>query len=188
MPGPVVRAGDRVALRTAEREDAEFVQRGNTDPRIRFPFGAMYPSTRAQQEEGFEEWLETDDVAAYLACVDEPDAPAGHPDGAETTAVGMVTARHLEGDRPWLAYWVLPAHQGEGYGSEMVRLAVDDLFASHPIHGISAGAYDFNEASRALLKSLGFVEEARRRQSRYVDGEYRDEFQYGLLRREWEAD
>jgi len=188
MPGPVVRAGDRLVLRTVERDDAATIQRSNTDPRIRYPYGAMYPSSRAEQEAGMEDWVETDAVAAYLACVDDPDAPPGHPDEGDTSVVGATTARRLDGDRPWLAYWVLPAHQGEGYGSEMVRLAVDELFASYPVHGISAGVYDFNEASRALLESLGFTREARRRQSRYVDGAYRDELQYGLLRREWEAD
>ncbi|WP_135820257.1 GNAT family N-acetyltransferase [Halostella litorea] len=191
MPGPIVREGDRLVLRTVERDDAAFVQRGSTDPRIRFPFGAMYPGSRAEQEAGMEGWLETDGVAAYLACVDDPDAPAGRPDDEAadaTTPVGMVSARGLDGDRPWLAYWLLPEHQGEGYGTEMVRLAVDDVFASHPVHGISAGVYDYNEASRGLLESLGFRQESRRRQSRYVDGAYRDELQYGLLRREWEGD
>ena len=69
----------------------------------------------------------------------------------------------------------------------MVRLAVDDIFASYPVHGISAGVYDFNEASRGLLESLGFTREGRLRDAWYVDGAYRDGVQYGILRREWEA-
>jgi len=188
MPGPVVRSGDRVVLRTVERDDAAFLQRGSADPRIRYAYGSMYPHSRAEQESGIEEWLESDAVAAYLVCVDAPDASPGRPDEGETTPIGMVSARQLDGDCPWLAYWLLPEHHGEGYGTEMVRLAVDDIFASYPVHGISAGVYDFNEASRGLLESLGFTREVRKRRSRYVDGAYRDEFQYGLLRREWEGD
>ncbi len=61
------------------------------------------------------------------------------------------------------------------------------MFDSHPVHGVSAGAYDYNEASRGLLESLGFRQEARLRNAWYVDGEYRDGIQYGLLRREWES-
>lgn len=205
MPGPVVRRGDRVTLRTIEREDAEFLQRSNTDPRIRWFLGSIYPGSRAEEKEGLEKWLESDSVAGYLACVDgvgdsgEPtdsasgetashgDATNGQPDEDETTRIGCVTARHVDGDRPWLAYWLVPEFHGEGYGTEMVRLAVDDVFRSYAVHGVSAGAYGFNEASRGLLESLGFEQEARRREARFIDSEYVDEYQYGVLRDEWEA-
>lgn len=187
MPGPIIETGERVTLRTVERDDAEFLQRSNTDPRIRFSLGSIHHSNLAQQEEGIEGWIENDGTAAYLACLDEDDAPAGTPEDGETTPIGSVSARHVDGDRPWLAYWLVPEFHGEGYGREMVTLAIDSIFRSHSVHGVNAGAYDFNEASRGLLESLGFTEEARRRQSRYIDGEYRDEVQYGLLRREWES-
>ncbi|MFB6268595.1 MAG: GNAT family N-acetyltransferase [Halobacterium sp.] len=206
MPGPVIVQGDRVSLRTIEREDAEFLQRSNTDPRIRWYLGSIHHGSRAEEEEGMEEWLESDSVAGYLACVDgvvdqgettewasgetasqADDAPAGQPDEDDTTPIGCVTARHVDGDRAWLGYWLVPEFHGEGYGKEMVRLAVDDVFQSFAVHGVSAGAYGFNEASRGLLESLGFQEEARRREARYIDGEYADEYQYGVLRDEWEG-
>jgi ribosomal-protein-alanine N-acetyltransferase len=187
MPGPVVVEGDRVTLRTIEREDAAFLQRSSTDPRIRWFLGSVHHGSRAEEEEGLEKWLESDSVAGYLACTDSADASKGHPDEDDTTPIGCVTARHVDGDRPWLAYWLVPEFHGEGYGTEMVRLAVDDVFQSHAVHGVSAGAYGFNEASRGLLESLGFREEAQRREARFIDGEYVDEYQYGVLRDEWES-
>ncbi|WP_336034473.1 GNAT family N-acetyltransferase [Halobacterium yunchengense] len=201
MPGPVVERGDRLALRTVERDDAAFMQRSTTDPRIRWSLGSVHHDSRAEEREGIEQWLESDGVVAFVACaVDDgetadaasgrtasDDAPPGNPDEGETTPVGSVSARHVDGDRPWLAYWLLPEYHGEGYGKEMVELAVDHVFRSHAVHGVSAGAYDFNEASRGLLESLGFTEEARRREARYIDGEYVDECQYGVLRDEWTA-
>lgn len=188
MPGPVVRQGDRVTLRIIEQEDAEFLQRSNTDPRIRWFLGSIHHGSRAEEEEGMEHWLESDGVAGYLACTDSADAPNGHPDDEDTTPIGCVTARHVDGDRPWLAYWLVPEFHGEGYGTEMVRLAVDDVFQSYAVHGVSAGAYGFNEASRGLLESLGFEQEARRREARFIDSEYVDECQYGVLRDEWTAE
>ncbi len=50
---------------------------------------------------------------------------------------------------------------------------------------MGAEAYDFNDASRGLLESLGFTEEGRRRKYMFVDGAHRDMVQYGLLREEW---
>lgn len=185
MPGPVVVGGDSVVLRTVEREDAGLLQRSSTDPRIRYSLGSIHHRTRAQQEEGIEHWIESDENVSFVVCLDEPDAPAGHPDEGETTPIGSVSARHVDSGRPWLAYWLLPEHHGEGYGREMVELAVDELFRNHDLHGVTAGAYEFNEASRGLLESLGFEEEVRQRESRFIDGDYHDELQYSVLRREW---
>jgi RimJ/RimL family protein N-acetyltransferase len=187
MPGPIIEESDRITLRTVERDDAGFLQRSRTDPRIRWDLGAVHHGNRAESEDAIENWIESDGAAAYLACVDEDDATYGHPEDGESSPVGTVTARNVDGDRPWLAYWVLPEYHGEGYGGEMVELAVDSLFRTYDVHGISAGAYEFNEASRGLLESLGFVEEARGRETRFIDGAYRDEIQYGLLRCEWES-
>ncbi|WP_310732449.1 hypothetical protein [Halostella litorea] len=39
MPGPVVASGERVALRTVERDDAAFLQTAATHPRVRFSLG-----------------------------------------------------------------------------------------------------------------------------------------------------
>jgi ribosomal-protein-alanine N-acetyltransferase len=73
----------------------------------------------------------------------------------------------------------------EGYGKEAVALVVEYVFRTFDIHGIGAAAYDFNAAFCGLLESLGFTKEGREREARFIDGEYRDAVQHGLLRREW---
>jgi len=201
MPGPTVAEGDRVVFRTVEREDAAFLQRSSTDPRIRYSLGSTHHRSRAQQEEGIENWIESDGTAAFIACIDSAaedagqsggrrprdgeDAPPGVPDDEETTPVGSFNARHVDGERVWLSYWLLPEYHGEGYGRDMAETGVDYVFENYDVHSIAAGAYEFNDASRGLLESLGFTEVLRRRESRYIDGAYHDEVQYDLLRREW---
>jgi RimJ/RimL family protein N-acetyltransferase len=64
---------------------------------------------------------------------------------------------------------------------------VDRAFYTSSVHGVGAGAFALNDASRAVLESLGFTEEYRHREAEYVDGEHRDFVNYGLLRREWES-
>ena len=59
------------------------------------------------------------------------------------------------------------------------------MFRTFDTPAVGAGVYDYNEASRRLLESLGFAEEGRLREYRFIDGEYRDCVQYGLLRREY---
>jgi ribosomal-protein-alanine N-acetyltransferase len=186
MPGVLVEEGERVVLRTVEPEDAPLVQRSSSDPRIRYSYGAVHHRSLAEQEEGLEHWAESDGSVVLTACVDDSRTP-GHPDEDETTAIGCFSARHVDGDRAWLAYWLLPEYQGEGYGREMAELGISYVFDTFDVHGISAGAYEFNEASRNLLESMGFTEVARNRESRYIDGDYQDEVQYDVLRREWEG-
>ncbi|MFB6073063.1 MAG: GNAT family N-acetyltransferase [Halobacterium sp.] len=185
MPGVLVAEGEDVVLRTVEEEDAELVQRSSSDPRIRYSYGAVHHRSLAEQEEGLEQWADSEDNAVFVACVDDDRVP-GHPDDDETTPVGCFSARHVNGDRAWLAYWLLPEYHGEGYGREMAELGIDYVFETFDLHGLTAAAYGFNEASRGLLESMGFTQVARRRESRYIDGEYRDEVQYDVLRREWE--
>jgi len=177
MPGPIVTEGERVAFRTVERDDAAFMQRSCTDPRIRYSLGSIHHRSRAQQEEGIEEWIESDGTAAFIACVE---------DDGETTPIGNFNARHVDGDRVWLSYWLLPEYHGEGYGRDVAETGIDYVFENYAVHGITAGAYEFNDASRGLLEAMGFTQVARRRESRYIDGDYYDEVRYDLLRREWE--
>ena len=187
MPGPVVERGDRVTFRTVERDDAEFQQRAATDPRVRYLLGMAESRSAAESEDLIENRSEHDTTLSYVVCLDEEDASRAHPDEGETTPIGMVHAYGIDGERAYLAYWLLPGFHGEGYGKEAASLLVDTVFWNTPVHSVSAGAFGHNDASRGLLESLGFTLERRKREAEYTDGEYRDFVDYGLLRREWES-
>lgn len=185
MPGARIEEGERVTLRTVERDDSEFIQRAHADREIRYPLGTVTHKNRNQIEASFEDFIEDEHSANFLVCLDGEDAGPGHPEEDETTPIGAINVTHVDWDRPSLAYWLVPEHHGEGYGKEAVALVVEYLFRTFDTHGVSAHAFDYNAASRGLLESLGFTQEGRGREARFVDGEYRDSIQYGLLRREW---
>ncbi|WP_232687539.1 GNAT family N-acetyltransferase [Halobacterium zhouii] len=187
MPGPVVQRGDRVTFRTLERSDAEFQQRAATDPRFRYVLGMPESKNAEESEALIENRSERDNVWSFLVCLDGEGADAGHVDEREPTPVGMVHAFGVDSERAYLAYWLLPEFHGEGYGREAAELLVDTVFRTAPVRSVGAGAFEHNDASRGLLESLGFTLEYRKREAEYVDGEYRDFVDYGLLRREWES-
>jgi RimJ/RimL family protein N-acetyltransferase len=89
MPGPVVEEGERVALRAVERDDAAFLQRSNTDPRVRFPLGSFVHGNRAERRDQIAEDTEADGTRGFVVYLDDEDAPRGHPEGA-TTPIGDV--------------------------------------------------------------------------------------------------
>ncbi|WP_232701111.1 GNAT family N-acetyltransferase [Halobacterium wangiae] len=185
MPGPVVERGERVTFRTVERSDAAFQQRATTDPRVRYLLGMAEQKNLEEAEDLVEDRSESDSNLSFVVCLDDEDAPDGHPHDEETTPIGMVHAHRVDGERAHLAYWLLPERHGEGYGTEAAELLVDLVFRTTSVHSVGAGAFAHNEASRGLLESLGFTQELRHREATYVDGEYRDFVNYGLLRREW---
>jgi RimJ/RimL family protein N-acetyltransferase len=179
MPGARVASGEQVTLRTIESEDVSFLQRGN-NPEIRLPMGSS-PRTRDQIGESIED--PSDD--RFLVCLDGKDAGPGSIDEDDVRRIGFVSVEDADWKRPKLAYWLVPEFHGEGYGTEAISLAVDYAFRSYDTPAVGVGAFAFNDASRGLLESLGFMEEGRRRKFMYVDGEHRDMVQYGLLREEW---
>ena len=192
MPGTRVASGERVTLRTAEREDVAFLQRGCAEPEIRYPLGTP---VRNQEEI---EVTDDDGSDRFIVCLDGDDAGPGQPDevaefgetrdGHAADAVrriGMVAVQDADYKRPELGYWLIPEVHDEGYGTEAVSLLVDYAFRTYDAPAVGAGAFGFNDASRGLLESLGFSEEGRRRKFVFVDGAHRDMVQYGLLREEW---
>jgi ribosomal-protein-alanine N-acetyltransferase len=200
MPGVRIEQGERVTLRTVERADGEFLQRAHADPEIRYPLGTVTHMNSNQMDDHFEEFIEDEHTVSFLVCLDSEalcasdnasgrnpraDTGPGHPAEDETEPIGVVNVTHVDWDRPTLAYWLVPERHGEGYGTEAVSLVVEYVFRTFDVHSIGAHAFDYNAASRGLLESLGFVEEGRGREARFIDGEYRDTVQYGLLDREW---
>jgi ribosomal-protein-alanine N-acetyltransferase len=177
MPGALVERGDRVTLRTVEEEDVPFLQRVFANPELRVPAGSMFADkSRAATADRLEQ------ADNYLVCLD--DGEPGQP-GEDCQPIGVVNVDDAGWKRPELTYWLVPEVHGQGYGTESVSLAIDYVFETYDHPSVGAGAYDFNDPSRGLLESLGFTQEGRRRKTRFIDGEYRDLVEYGLLRGEW---
>ncbi|WP_049898377.1 GNAT family N-acetyltransferase [Halococcus agarilyticus] len=178
MPGARVTSGERVTLRTVESEDVPFLQR-SVEPEIRYPLG-----NPVRNREGYEVTGE-DGTDRFLVCLEGSDTDPGQPDDGDVRRIGNVNVTDIDYKRPELGYWLVPEVHGEGYGKEAVSLAVEYAFRQYDTPAVGAEAYDYNDASRGLLESLGFTEEGRRRKFMFVDGEHRDMLQYGLLREEW---
>jgi RimJ/RimL family protein N-acetyltransferase len=70
---------------------------------------------------------------------------------------------------------------GKGYAREAWSLVIDHGFRRLNLHKIGAGVVAGNDASLAVLRSLGFQVEGTLRQQHWVDGQYRDAVRLGLL-------
>lgn len=175
MPGVEFLRGERVTLRTVEREDVDVLQRGYNEPAFQEGTLIEFPRNRGAIEERIADTVESDDDSIYLLiCVD------GDP-------VGSVSLREMRQDHGMLVYWLLPDGRGQGYATEGAALLIDHAFGSVGLHRVYAWTIDDNEASQRVLRRLGFTHEGTYREHVYTRGAYRDTEQYGLLEREWDG-
>ena len=84
-----------------------------------------------------------------------------------------------------LGYRILPAFHRQGYAREAVAGLIDYLIEHHAIHRFVGIAAVPNIASTGLLRSLGFRQEGRFRQSFLCHGEWLDDDYLALLASEW---
>lgn len=77
---------------------------------------------------------------------------------------------------------------GQGLGYEALGTWVDYLFGAQPDwRRLMMGTWSGNVGMLRLAAKLGFVEEARYREARFIRGAYYDSVMFGILRTEWEA-
>jgi RimJ/RimL family protein N-acetyltransferase len=186
MPGPILEVSDDedsdLVLRTVEREDAAFLQRLFADPYARLGLHEHSHKSEAEVEEFVEEHVEDDSNAGYLACLDDDDAPYDHPGDDETEPVAFVYASHVDRNRPRLVLWVPHEHRDGGHAVPALELALRGLFRTYDAHSVGVELLDGEAYAREAFEAVGFADEGRGREVRFVDGEYRDALQYGMLR------
>lgn len=178
MPGPVFLADGDVSLRPATADDLDFLRENEQDPRVR----ASRSAHRPVDEEDARRRLggamgRTDDSLALVVCHDA--APVGF--------VYLIRERPNDGlyRAGELAYWITPDEWGNGYATAAGELVLDHAFGELGLHRVDASTFVTNESSRRVLSKLGFVEEGRSRRAAFVDGEWVDTVEFGLLESDW---
>jgi ribosomal-protein-alanine N-acetyltransferase len=77
-------------------------------------------------------------------------------------------------------------HQRQGYARETMLGLVNFLFSEKGIHRIEETVDAENQASIRMLESLPFRQEAHFIENVFFKGKWGSEYQYAMLRREWE--
>jgi RimJ/RimL family protein N-acetyltransferase len=75
---------------------------------------------------------------------------------------------------------------GKGYGTEAMKLLVDYGFNTLNLNRIELSTFAFNTRAHESYLKVGFIEEGRKRQAIFKNGEYHDEIIFSILRSEWD--
>ena len=171
MPGPVVRRGDAITLRTIEPADAPVLARLVNDPAVRRGIARAQPVSVAEERE----WIETRDEhnpdgVNLLVCAN------GEPVG--TVGLSEVV-QHW--NTAQLGYLIDPDAWNRGYATDAVREVLDYGFDELGLARVAARVYATNPASARVLEKVGFTEAGAMREGALVDGERVDLRVFGPL-------
>ncbi|MFC4610354.1 GNAT family N-acetyltransferase [Streptomyces maoxianensis] len=97
--------------------------------------------------------------------------------------VGAVGSHHADPRAGWFEYGVTIGadHRRKGYAAEAVVMLLRFMFAERRFHKCGARIFAHNEASLALQRRLGFIEEGRLRDHVFFAGRHHDLVMMGML-------
>ncbi|MBH8562618.1 GNAT family N-acetyltransferase [Nostoc sp. CENA67] len=97
-------------------------------------------------------------------------------------SINLSAKEQSQGEIGWILH---PDYQGRGYATEAAQVLLNYCFAQRKLHRITAMCDTRNTASVRLMERLGMRREAHLKQSIFIQGAWRDEYIYALLRDEW---
>jgi RimJ/RimL family protein N-acetyltransferase len=174
-------AGSRTHLRAFTLADADVYSAWNQDSdQARAIWEIPWP----RSPEGDRRWAEAesergasgDNIRLVIA------------DGTDQ-AIGDITTHDCDSRVGTFSYGVsiAAAHRRQGYAAEALGLLFRYMFEERRYQRAWVIIDGFNAASVALHEQMGFTQEGRLRRATYTQGEYHDQYVFGLLREEWEA-
>lgn len=180
---PIYMESDRLWFRAPQASDVPFFTQALQDPRVRRTLAiGRYPFSEASE-------------AAWLERLNQPPAFDGRTDVLFTfglkgddaplgnTGLNGISAIHRNAE--WGIFIGRPEEWGKGYGREVCRQMLNYAFKTLNLHRVYLRALVINERGIKAYKAAGFRHEGVLRQHQFVDGEYVDMVQMGVLCDEW---
>lgn len=171
--GAGVLLGDRVELRALLPEDLPVLAQwwnDSSEAVLQQDKFAFQPLSAVEKK--FELWSSNDSSqgCGYSICVDG-------------TLIGHITlwGLSLPTRIATCAIIIGPEFQDKGYGRDAIRVALRLAFEEMGAHKVEIKTWDFNERAVHLYRSMGFVEEGRRRAAVLHRGMFFDLVEFGLL-------
>ncbi|KAK6859513.1 hypothetical protein PG995_003149 [Apiospora arundinis] len=86
---------------------------------------------------------------------------------------------HLRRTR--ISLQIAKTFQGQGYGTEAIRWPLAWAFKWADLHRVDIAAASYNDRAVGLYAKLGFTLEGRQREAVFMNGEWHDIVNFGML-------
>jgi len=169
--------GEKVTLRAVRRADLPTLLSYYNDPDVDLAAGDLpSPTSMERLEKWYERLIEQQPMRRFAIDVE------GKFVGTCLLQNVDETARHAElgitiGDKD---SW------GHGYGRDAIRVLLDYAFRLANLRRIWLETHAENERAIRAYRAVGFAEEGRLREHRWLDGRYVDMVIMGILRTEFD--
>jgi RimJ/RimL family protein N-acetyltransferase len=174
--------GKLVRLRGVEAEDWEIYYRWSVDTEFdQLSYHMVFPPTK----EYYKQW--TAELAAKNP--DKSDVFRWMIEDTVGEVVGTINTNNCNRRNGTFGYGlgIRREHWRKGFATEAIWLVLRFFFHELGYQKVNVTVYAFNEASLALHRRLGFVEEGCLRRMIYTEGVYHDEYHFGMTREEFES-
>lgn len=171
---------DRLLLRPLTAEDVDDVLAYQSLPEV-----CRYVPAQPRNREQVVQWLEG--ASARDRLTEPGQALSLGVQLLDGQLVGDVmihwgSAEHRNGE---IGYVFNPAYAGRGYATEATRALLELGFEGLGLHRITARTDARNVPSHRVLRRLGMRPEAYLVENEWFKGEWSDEIDFAILRREW---
>lgn len=176
-PFPVLET-DRLLLRCITLEDAPQLLVLRSDPKImqyldREPFKSIEETTEFIQQKVLSALANNDGILWVIELKSEPGKLIG------TTGFWRLDKAHYRAE---IGYMLHSHYWQKGIMKEAVNITIDWAFSKTAIHSIEANINPGNNPSAALLKSMGFEQEAYFKENYYFNGVFKDSIIFSLVK------
>lgn len=121
---------------------------------------------------------------------DDKQKATGQDKEEDVTKIGMLVmgknSNFTFRRRTGIGIQIVDAHQNQGYGREAINWALDWAFTFGDMHRVDIGTMSYNERAAALYQSIGFKLEGVKRESVFMNRQWHDHIELGMLVHEWE--
>jgi RimJ/RimL family protein N-acetyltransferase len=169
--------GLHITLRAREDQDAEAFHRWFNDPEVTRFLGQPFPAISLSQQRAFIQNMNTDRDRRTYSIVLKDGTLIGNCElrafswSARSCELGIVIGEKQ--------YW------SQGYGGEAVGLLLRIAFDGLNMHKVWLSCAAYNERGLRAYRRIGFREDGRLRDDRFIDGRYDDTIMMSMLATEW---
>lgn len=187
---------ERLIYRAVELEDETFLGVVSGDPDAFMNAAPFLPIPRSKtHSKRFREWLESMLLSAVICLPPPTDATTTAPNGTDDTSANPIPIGiiHLTPSEPRMIHHrhtevglnITKQYQGQGYGTEAIKWALNWGFTYAQLHRIEIKAFGYNKGALKLYERMGFVPEGRQRDFLWHEGQYWDVVGFSMLEDEW---
>ena len=159
--------GERVALGPLRRDLLPLYTRWINDLVAVRTLGAYLPVTLEAETKWYDEWATSEKIVPFTVYARPELRPIG--------TASLFEVDHRSRSAEFGIFLGESEYRDRGFGTETTRLVLDYAFTVLGLHNVMLKVFDLNPAGKRAYEKAGFREFGRRRQSRRVGDDLRDE-------------